>query len=567
MTTAYLDDAKSTYDFSYNPKEYQCHNTRAQTRLNAPYILYSTHKSGQYLDASIPKIEASEFEDMIQLRSAKKDEDELDNRLAELEPQVKPPKCPWVPPCGPAFGSKIKRITGPEVRNSVPPPGTYNPHDSECKQNKSQQKSEPWSLTSPLPTKQMANLRKRLTSTIPSYYNLKSPLEIDLENLARRSHSFDAYNLDRSARMQHGYFAAPKQKTEFRNVSTFADLPNNNGKKNKGTFLKAERFPKKYGERICQSAPGYSVDKEINTSPVHYNIGTANWKMCELKSSSKIPFGSHGNNIITQKQYNQQIGNMTPYTGPGRYDPFKYEKKTNKNRYVNMAKRTGRDFNFSMDEALRERIRPKNETNDFWNGIISVRKGYYCGGSFPFKVEIPDDFPSFRPPKIVLAHNFYHPYVHSATGELDLGPEFEKWVPGSSHIYHVLHYFRCVFNDLSIESVDSNSAKKFANPEVAQTFISEHEKFEIRARTYVEDHSLWSSTDSTSTDSLLNSLSVIGWQNDNLISTIRDKIANSAQPFKNCPCCSDTVSRGYSWIDPSKMTLFSPRLLCNEKSD
>ncbi|VDM17641.1 unnamed protein product [Hydatigera taeniaeformis] len=39
------------------------------------------------------------------------------------------------------------------------------------------------------------------------------------------------------------------------------------------------------------------------------------------------------------------------------------------------------------------------------------------------------------------------------------------------------------------------------------------------------------------------------------------------QPFKNCPCCSDAGSRGYSWIDPSKMTLFSPSLLCGEKSE
>ncbi|KAM3186817.1 hypothetical protein ACTXT7_003587 [Hymenolepis weldensis] len=169
------------------------------------------------------------------------------------------------------------------------------------------------------------------------------------------------------------------------------------------------------------------------------------------------------------------------------------------------------------------------EDPNVWNGIISVRKGYYCGGAFPFKVEIPDAFPFSRPPKIVLASNFYHPYVHPTTGELDLGPEFEKWVPGSSHIFHILHYFRCVFNDLSIESVNSNDAKKFANPEVAQAFMLEHEKFEIRARTYVEDHSLWSSTDSTSTDAFPNPLSVIGWQNDNLISTIRDKIANSSQ--------------------------------------
>lgn len=58
--------------------------------------------------------------------------------------------------------------------------------------------------------------------------------------------------------------------------------------------------------------------------------------------------------------------------------------------------------------------------------------------------------------------------MYPNSGELDLGSEFEKWVPGSSHIFHILHYLRCVFNDLSIESVNISDAKKFANPEVAQ---------------------------------------------------------------------------------------------------
>ncbi|KAM7533927.1 hypothetical protein Aperf_G00000117251 [Anoplocephala perfoliata] len=212
-------------------------------------------------------------------------------------------------------------------------------------------------------------------------------------------------------------------------------------------------------------------------------------------------------------------------------------------------------------------VMPSIENPNVWNGILSVRSGYYRGGAFPFKVQIPEDFPSSRPPKIIFARNFFHPHVYPNSGELDLGSEFKKWVPGSSHIFEILHYLRCVFNDLSIESADNSDVKRFANPEVARAFISENDKFEIRARSYVKNQSLWSSTDSISNDEFSNPLSVIGWQNDNLVSMIREKIANSSQPFKNCPCCSDAGSRGYSWIDPSKMTLFSPRLLCNEKSD
>lgn len=71
--------------------------------------------------------------------------------------------------------------------------------------------------------------------------------------------------------------------------------------------------------------------------------------------------------------------------------------------------------------------------------------------------------------KIIFLPNFYHPLVNPNTGELYLGNEFEKWIPETSHIYHVLHYLRCVFNDLSVESLNASEASKLANPEVAQT--------------------------------------------------------------------------------------------------
>ncbi|VUZ54336.1 unnamed protein product, partial [Hymenolepis diminuta] len=147
---------------------------------------------------------------MVLLRSLKKSEDEIDTRLAKLEPRVKPQKCPWVPPCGPAFGSKIQRITDLESRNTAPPPGTYDPHEPLCQLKKSQLNIEPWKLAPPLPINQMTNLRIRPKSTRPFYYNLKSPIESDLENLARRSHSFDTYTVDRSAPVKHGYFAVDR---------------------------------------------------------------------------------------------------------------------------------------------------------------------------------------------------------------------------------------------------------------------------------------------------------------------------------------------------------------------
>lgn len=121
----------------------------------------------------------------------------------------------------------------------------------------------------------------------------------------------------------------PRPETEYWNTPTFIDLLNNNANKRKGIFQKAERFPKKYGERVCLNASGYSIDKEvipsygsdqicsqIKTSPFHYNIELTKWKTCELKPSPKVPFGRHGNNSLTQKQFNQEIGNSVCWPPP-----------------------------------------------------------------------------------------------------------------------------------------------------------------------------------------------------------------------------------------------------------
>ncbi|KAL5107066.1 hypothetical protein TcWFU_008446 [Taenia crassiceps] len=41
---------------------------------------------------------------------------------------------------------------------------------------------------------------------------------------------------------------------------------------------------------------------------------------------------------------------------------------------------------------------PSIDQPDVWYGIISVRKGYYVGGVFPFMLQIPEDFPYSLPP-------------------------------------------------------------------------------------------------------------------------------------------------------------------------
>ncbi|KAL7056234.1 hypothetical protein AAHC03_020859 [Spirometra sp. Aus1] len=205
---------------------------------------------------------------------------------------------------------------------------------------------------------------------------------------------------------------------------------------------------------------------------------------------------------------------------------------------------------------------------------LSVRKGFYAGGIFSFELHIPGDFPSETPPKIYLPQGFYHPHVNPKTGELDASAEFSKWNPGVSRIYHLLHYLRLTLSEPSVDNPtqckDSNANTEqstwcnYANPEAAYVFVTNPDDFEKRAKRYVANYSLWSTP---GPDTSSNPIDISGWQDDSLINRIREQVSSSSQPFKSCACCSDASCRGYSWIDPCKMTLFSTDRLVDEKTD
>uniref|UniRef100_A0A0X3PYY4 Protein AKTIP homolog n=1 Tax=Schistocephalus solidus TaxID=70667 RepID=A0A0X3PYY4_SCHSO len=191
--------------------------------------------------------------------------------------------------------------------------------------------------------------------------------------------------------------------------------------------------------------------------------------------------------------------------------------------------------------------------------------------TFLFSIYLPT-FSCFQ--KIYLPQGFYHPHVNPKTGELDASTEFPKWNPGVSRIYHLLHYLRLTLSEPAVDNPsqgkDSNASTgqltwcNYANPEAAYIFITNPDDFEKRAKRYVANYSLWSASGPDTSSSPIN---ISGWQDDSLINKIREQVSSSSEPFKSCTCCSDASCRGYSWIDPCKMTLFSTDRLVYEKSD
>ncbi|VDK22599.1 unnamed protein product [Taenia asiatica] len=393
MGPQYLETLRGepTFEYKYNPKQIKCLGANAQNRSKTPYVLFSSrqHQWEQDWGAAMPRISITATADsaaaICPSQNEKDDAVNDDLYLADLEPQEKPPKCPWT---------------------NQPPPGAYDPFKDTKSTKANHLGLDSWTLAA------VVNRAPTPKDGVgPACYTLKAPMDRELEDLKKRCRTFDSLCEKRLAPFKHGYFVREKMEhplTENATMPSFVEIIQSERNKKKGMFSKTDRFPKKYGERCCLNAPGYNIDKD------------------------------------------------TPFTGPGRYDPYKYEMKQT-HRYSGLAKATGRTTNLDKE---------KN-----W-AILCVPR-----------------------------------------------------------------------------------------------LMSEPEKFRILAKTYVEENSLWSSTDCASGNGFSSPLSVLGWQNDSFISKIREKIINSSQPFKNCPCCSDAGLRGYSWIDPNKMTLFSPSLLCGEKSD
>ncbi|VDD82742.1 unnamed protein product [Mesocestoides corti] len=500
-----------------------------------PYILYSSRQDQLRQDwsASMPPVEVPTFRERLH---AKKTISADNKQVAELEPPVIPTKCPWVPPCGAPFGSRAPRFPETKIRCTRDGVG-------------------------------------------PGSYRIMAPIDQELESLAKRTFSFDAFTEPRFAPPKHGYYVrdnANNPPPGSIDVPTLIDLLTFAANRKKGRFLKSVRFPKVYGERCCLSAPGYNIDKEVNAAWGKYNTDLPQAKSCKLKPI-KAPFGSHITAKMTQKRYNNSIG-IQCFSQMH----FRLHLRGQGVMIPTNSKRNRLCVTVASQRLPRDNLTQPNTDYMFWYGIISVRKGQYAGGVFSFNLQIPEDFPCSRSPKIFLPCGFYHPCVNPTTGEVDSSSEFEKWIPGVSRIYHLLYYLRCILSDPAVDlspPADSSTShwpdwSKFANPEAACTYVfdflvTQPDVFENRARSYVENHSLWSSTDSSSLESSSSSspLSVLGWQNDSFVAMIREKIANSSQPFKNCPCCSDAGCRGYSWIDPDNMTLFSPMRLCNGKPD
>ncbi|KAL5962117.1 Lymphocyte expansion molecule [Taenia solium] len=371
MGPQYLETLRGepTFEYKYNPKQIKCLGANAQNRSKTPYVLFSSrqHQWEQDWGAAMPRISITATADaaaaICPSLNEKDDATNDDLYLADLEPQEKPPKCPWLPPCGAAFGTKSERMkerkkTRLRDFTNQPPPGAYDPFKDTKATKTNHLGLDSWTLAA------VVNRTPTPKDGVgPACYTLKAPMDQELEDLKKRCRPFDSLCEERLAPFKHGYFVRERVEhplTENATMPSFVEIMQSERNKKKGMFSKTDRFPKKYGERCCLNAPGYNIDKDIKTDPGQYKNEAPQWKRCELKSG-KAPPGPQFGSTMTQREYNMLIGNVTPFTGPGRYDPYKYETKPT-HRYSGLAKATGRTTDFDKEKNWADRLCPTKAT-------------------------------------------------------------------------------------------------------------------------------------------------------------------------------------------------------------
>lgn len=109
-----------------------------------------------------------------------------------------------------------------------------------------------------------------------------------------------------------------------------------------------------------------------------------------------------------------------------------------------------------------------------WQGALFVRKGWYKGAVFKFKLQLPDDYPDKRP-TVKFTSDVFHPLVDPKSGEVDLESWFPHWEGGNDLATFLLPHLERLF--LKREYFDAGDGKPTKNEEAQFLFLEDQEAF------------------------------------------------------------------------------------------
>lgn len=93
-----------------------------------------------------------------------------------------------------------------------------------------------------------------------------------------------------------------------------------------------------------------------------------------------------------------------------------------------------------------------------WQGVIFVRKGYYKGGIFRFRINFPSSYP-LRAPSIIFAKgSLIHPLIDPKDDHLALASGFPSWNPKESNITRILYFIKGIFKTYQLNKLNDGLA-------------------------------------------------------------------------------------------------------------
>ncbi|RIB16499.1 ubiquitin-conjugating enzyme/RWD-like protein [Gigaspora rosea] len=128
---------------------------------------------------------------------------------------------------------------------------------------------------------------------------------------------------------------------------------------------------------------------------------------------------------------------------------------------------------------------PSADNFHIWYGVLFVHKGFYKGGVFKFKLNIPIEYPFFYPPtvqfifKLINDVGLFHPLIHPETGNFSLTQQFKDWAPHRYYIFHVLHYVKKSFKK---DVLDNLTEKHCLNKDAFDTYHDHPKRFGTMAK-------------------------------------------------------------------------------------
>ncbi|KAJ1676045.1 hypothetical protein EV182_000038 [Spiromyces aspiralis] len=109
---------------------------------------------------------------------------------------------------------------------------------------------------------------------------------------------------------------------------------------------------------------------------------------------------------------------------------------------------------------------------------VFPRSGYWKGGVFRFRINIPLEYPNVRP-SVHMLTNLFHPLVDPNSGEFTIRHQFPQWRPNRDYVFHILHYIKNSFKPACLAALALDlTADNCPNPAALELYKSDIKLFE-----------------------------------------------------------------------------------------